>query len=158
MGEEVMSERPIDADLAESMAHQIYKPCPCGPRYPNGWARLTINMSLLTEEEREKVYEAQRLLSEVGVTFDTGSGGGGRDWELDWSLTGALVRVRPLYCMGEHKERVELREGTVYWATWRRPEARHTLTWPFCSPECRSKALAERDAIVLMLDEAQVGE
>jgi hypothetical protein len=42
-----------------------------------------------------KIYEAERLLKDVGLHFDTGMGCGGRDWEWDYSLTGPIsVRFR----------------------------------------------------------------
>jgi hypothetical protein len=36
------------------------------------------------------LYQAQNLLNELGITFDTGSGCRGRDWEWDWSLHGPI--------------------------------------------------------------------
>ena len=36
----------------------------------------------------DRAFEAQAALSELGVGFDTGTGFGWRDWELDWSLHG----------------------------------------------------------------------
>jgi len=39
----------------------------------------------------QKIFEAETLLNEAGVHFDTGYGGGIRDWEFDWSLEGAYV-------------------------------------------------------------------
>jgi len=45
----------------------------------------------------EKIFQAERLLTEAGLSFDTGYGGGCRDWEFDWSLRGAFVKkVRDL--------------------------------------------------------------
>lgn len=42
-----------------------------------------------------QVWEAQRALNEMGISFDTGSGLHGRDWEWDWSLKGPIsVRFR----------------------------------------------------------------
>jgi len=42
----------------------------------------------------EKVFQAEKLLFEAGVVFDTGYGDGCRDWEFDWSLRGAYVKKR----------------------------------------------------------------
>lgn len=39
------------------------------------------------------LYEIEKKLRELGITFDTGAGFGGRDWEWDWSLKGP-VRVK----------------------------------------------------------------
>jgi len=45
----------------------------------------------------EKIFQAERLLTEAGLSFDTGYGSGCRDWEFDWSLHGAFVKkVRDL--------------------------------------------------------------
>jgi aminopeptidase-like protein len=45
----------------------------------------------VNEDNIEKIFEAERLLRELGITFDTGYGCGVRDWELDWSLKGAYL-------------------------------------------------------------------
>lgn len=37
-----------------------------------------------------RMAEIEKMLSEIGVSFDKGAGPGGRDWELDWSLNGPL--------------------------------------------------------------------
>jgi len=42
----------------------------------------------------EALFQAEALLRQAGVTFDTGYGCGGRDWEFDWSLKGAYVKLR----------------------------------------------------------------
>lgn len=49
------------------------------------------------------LHEAMVKLREAGVTFDTGMGCGGRDWEWDWSLRGPIsVRFRS---RAQHPER-----------------------------------------------------
>ena len=60
-------------------------------------ATFQIDTSEFGDEKWEKLFKAERLLSEIGVTFDTGAGCGCRDWELDWSLKGArlMAHVRP---------------------------------------------------------------
>lgn len=41
------------------------------------------------------LYEAKRHLNEIGISFDSGIGMEGRDWEWDWSLRGPIsVRFR----------------------------------------------------------------
>ena len=41
----------------------------------------------------ESLWQAENALHEVGLSFDTGAGCNGRDWEWDWSLKGP-VQVR----------------------------------------------------------------
>jgi len=54
--------------------------------------RLEIPIDPNKEPERwEYLQQAELLLSKAGVSFDTGFGGGVRDWELDWSLHGASI-------------------------------------------------------------------
>jgi hypothetical protein len=40
--------------------------------------------------DADAIFECQRILREAGISFDSGSGLEGRDWELDWSLQGPL--------------------------------------------------------------------
>ncbi len=47
------------------------------------WIRATF---MVVGEELNKVFKAGEELSELGISFDTGYGNGGRDWELDWSF------------------------------------------------------------------------
>jgi hypothetical protein len=35
-------------------------------------------------------FEAQDMFNRMGISFDTGSGSHGRDWEWDWSLRGPI--------------------------------------------------------------------
>lgn len=52
---------------------------------------------------RERLFQAQKFLNEMGICFDTGSGFHGRDWEWDFSLRGPIsVRFRRVT---EHPER-----------------------------------------------------
>jgi len=44
----------------------------------------------MTKEQLGKLFEAQKLLNEIGLGFDTGGGCGERDWEWDWSLSGPV--------------------------------------------------------------------
>jgi len=39
----------------------------------------------------EKLFEIEKKLLEIGITFDTGAGCGKRDWEWDWSLKGPVT-------------------------------------------------------------------
>ena len=50
-----------------------------------------------TGEQLKHIHKAEEELSEAGVTFDTGSDLDNgkvisRDWELDWSLKGAVIK------------------------------------------------------------------
>lgn len=51
----------------------------------------------------EALFQAEELLLKAGVTFDTGYGCGGRDWEFDWSLKGAYVKLRKVLTETEQK-------------------------------------------------------
>ena len=110
----------------EEQKDNLYAPA-SHPR-PNGWARLHIDMTLMQEEQRRKVYEAEMLLREAGVSFDNGSGSGFRDWELDWSLEGAIIETRPLLC----KVCREPLLGHVYWGDFDKGHGAYME--PFCSP------------------------
>lgn len=54
-------------------------------------AEVLIQLPFATQEQREKIFQIEKLLLEAGVSFDTGSDGITRDWEFDWSLEGAKV-------------------------------------------------------------------
>ena len=45
--------------------------------------------------EPGRVWDAQQCFRDMGISFDTGSGCDGRDWEWDYSLSGPIsVRIR----------------------------------------------------------------
>ena len=136
----------IEIDLVEQYNTELY--CPQGSRMSNGWARLTIDMTLLTEAQRNKVYQAEQLLHEVGINFDTGSGGGGRDWELDWSLTGANVTIRPLVCMLCHTELMP-KEAT-FAHLYDQEYSHNVYTRSYCSEEHLKLSLDESDRYQLL--------
>lgn len=52
-------------------------------------------------------YEAEKKFREMGISFDTGMGCGGRDWEWDYSLSGPIsVRFkRRAKCPEKRRER-----------------------------------------------------
>ena len=54
-------------------------------------AEVTIRFPGLSDEQRKHLYKASNELSKAGITFDTGVGCEGNDWEFDWSLKGAQV-------------------------------------------------------------------
>lgn len=45
----------------------------------------------LSKVTHEQLFKVESALRELGVTFDTGSGCGKRDWEWDWSLHGPVT-------------------------------------------------------------------
>lgn len=51
------------------------------------------------------LFEAEKSLRQAGLCFDTGYGGGCRDWEFDWSLTGAYVTFKKKLSEQEQVER-----------------------------------------------------
>jgi len=51
---------------------------------------IHFDMSAMSKEQLDKLFQAEQLLRDIGVSFDTGAGGGERDWEWDWSLTGPV--------------------------------------------------------------------
>ena len=53
--------------------------------------RPDVNVSFdLGKINIEDLFEIERLLAKNGITFDTGSGFGKRDWQWDWSLEGPI--------------------------------------------------------------------
>lgn len=134
-----MSEHELrtDAHIVESdpeIRDALYKPC--GFPASNGWARLAIPMSGLTDEQRRAVYDADALLRSAGVCFDTGSGFGARDWELDWSLTCAIVKVKEIYCSECKRKGIWGWLPVVVWESG--------AVYVFCSNECRAKTIESR--------------
>jgi len=58
--------------------------------------QIQIPTAEMSNEQRNHLFEAEKHLSNAGVTFDTGMDMGSkiRDWEFDWSLKGATVLFR----------------------------------------------------------------
>lgn len=52
-------------------------------------AEVLINFNLI-KIPRKKVMELEKLLREMGITFDTGGDSTSRNWEWDWSLSGPV--------------------------------------------------------------------
>jgi len=67
----------------------IYDPCNTKPVH-NAHVHIHIPAKGL---QLEALFQAEALLRQAGVSFDTGYGCGGRDWEFDWSLKGAYVKL-----------------------------------------------------------------
>ncbi|MGE4358033.1 MAG: hypothetical protein AB7E08_05750 [Candidatus Omnitrophota bacterium] len=97
--------------------------------FSNGYAVLKIDVSLMTPEERQKLYEAEKILNELGIDFDTGMGGGFRDWFLDWSLSGAILRTKRMACLHCDTGKIN------YFAIMKSPEG-NVVSFPFCSVDC----------------------
>jgi len=51
---------------------------------------IQFDLTKLDQKKRDKLFKIEKLLYDIGVTFDTGAGFGGRDWEWDWSLKGPV--------------------------------------------------------------------
>jgi hypothetical protein len=51
---------------------------------------VQIDLTKLSETQREKLEEIEAIFRDLGIHFDTGSDGGSRDWEWDWSLIGPI--------------------------------------------------------------------
>jgi hypothetical protein len=64
----------------------------CDPKYMVG---IHFNLND-TKVNIEKLFQVQSLLNEMGISFDTGAGGGQRDWFFDFSLQGPIsVTIKP---------------------------------------------------------------
>jgi len=51
---------------------------------------IQFDLTKLDQKKRDKLFKIEKLLYDIGVTFDSGAGFGGRDWEWDWSLKGPV--------------------------------------------------------------------
>jgi len=78
----------------------IYNPCNRKPTH-NAHVHIHIPAKGL---QLEALFQAETLLRQAGVSFDTGYGCGGRDWEWDWSLKGAYVKLRKTLTEQEQME------------------------------------------------------
>jgi hypothetical protein len=65
-----------------------------GNKEPSDW--VLIQFVNLSKEQMEHLFKAEKELLKAGVSFDTGYSFGTktRDWEWDWSLKGARVRIK----------------------------------------------------------------
>ncbi len=61
----------------------------CEVAKSKGRALLTIPYS--SKEDLGKIFAIEDALNAIGVHFDTGAGGCGRDWYLDYSMKGATI-------------------------------------------------------------------
>lgn len=55
-----------------------------GHASPTKWCRIVFCPK--DEHESKAIFEAQKLLGNLGIYFDSGGGCGQRDWETDWSF------------------------------------------------------------------------
>jgi len=51
---------------------------------------IQFDLAQLNTEQSDKLSQIEKLFSDIGITFDTGAGCSGRDWQLDWSLKGPV--------------------------------------------------------------------
>ena len=54
---------------------------------------VEIDLNQLDASQQRTLSEIERKLFEIGITFDTGAGGGKRHWEWDWSLKGPIKLI-----------------------------------------------------------------
>lgn len=47
---------------------------------------VNVNLLETSVEHTKMIYDAANYLGMCGISFDTGGGCGGRDWDLDWSF------------------------------------------------------------------------
>lgn len=80
---------------------------------------VLINFDLI-KIPRKKVMELEKLLNEMGITFDTGGDSTSRNWEWDWSLSGPVnvyfkrfVEDNPdnRYMSKSMKKRIKIQKG-----------------------------------------------
>ena len=101
-----------------------------------GYARLIFDVSLVTDKQRQAIYDAERVLSLAGVVFDVNEGKGTRNWELDWSLTGATVAVNDYHC--SYQLCLRILDSACLWAVYEIPSSKKVLYLPYCSDEHRT--------------------
>ena len=70
----------------------------------------TLKFTVKDKEALDHLFEAERHLNQAGISFDTGSSGSDRDWELDWSLKGAKLRQRARNGVKEQKVVTQVRQ------------------------------------------------
>ena len=54
---------------------------------------ITIPIMNIKEEDSIALFLLENVMRSKGITFDTGFGSDGREWFLDWSLSGATPEV-----------------------------------------------------------------
>ena len=74
----------IEVELADT----IKKYFPPNRLHWSKWRHVSFNISTLnTEYKEEKFKFAREYLGKLGMSFDSGSGSGWVDWEIDWSFS-----------------------------------------------------------------------
>jgi hypothetical protein len=58
-----------------------------GPERVSSDKWVHVHFVGVDKEQSQRIHDAAMLLSRDGISFDTGGGCGGRDWELDWSFS-----------------------------------------------------------------------
>ena len=62
-----------------------------GDKKKSTWVRIQFHG--LNKKQKDNLFKAETYLAKAGLSFDRGFNFGNncRDWEFDWSLTGAQV-------------------------------------------------------------------
>ena len=92
----------------------------------------------MSKVDMEKLFEIERLMREIGVSFDTGAGCGCRDWEWDWSLKGP-VKVE-FCCLKKDREKTfgelyDMEVAEEYWMNDRDDNLYEIKLYQFVSKE-----------------------
>ena len=133
-------------DLVEANLDGLMESDGDGQHWPKAWATLRIDLRLMSDKQRQKVWQAEALLKEAGLQFDSGVGGGEMEWEFDWSLRGAFLHVVPFRCHYAECANATRNVGfpTAYWSLYRRVSDDWHSSFPHCSESCREAGDAER--------------
>ena len=100
----------------------------------------TLKISILSEEQLKHLQKAEKELLKAGVSFDTGYDlvNHVRDWELDWSLEGAILTNKKELIFNSQKIGTgkhimnaddELRQAEVYLDS--RLDSEDRIIWEF---------------------------
>ena len=100
----------------------------------------TLKISILSEEQLKHLQKAEKELLKAGVSFDTGYDlvNHVRDWELDWSLEGAILTNKKELIFNSQKIGTgkhimnaddELRQADVYLDS--RLDSEDRIIWEF---------------------------
>ncbi len=106
MGREESKQREKELIWEQPPDSGIYDPC---GRIPVHNVDVLIHIPA-KGLELEALFQAETLLGQAGLSFDTGYGHGGRDWNFDWSLKGAYVKFR---------KHVDDKEQKLRWYSYR---------------------------------------
>lgn len=147
----MISPNDIPPELLET--HNDCEGDSCGGHlWPKAYATLKVDMRLMTGEQKTAFERGLAYLRDAGINMDTGVGGGWYDMELDWSLRGASLNVRPLRCSNQGCELSQGLSAThlglkvAYWSLYRRNTDGWQSAFPYCSEACRAVGDGEHTA------------